>query len=234
VDAVSECGLVLALEGRSDTRRCRVAVACAVIAGWTGRDAAVVQRHIEELEELGVPRPRSVPAFYRVAVNRITVADCIEVTGERSSGEVEFVLMQLGEELWVGVGSDHTDRTVETFDVGASKQMCDKPIAERFWRFTDISPHWQQLRLRSYIGLERVEYQAGSVAAILDPAHLVSAYCGTGRLKDGTLMFCGTLPALGEVRPGSPFTFELEDPVLKRTIRHTYRSALLAERAAAR
>lgn len=230
---MSECRLVLALEGRTDTRQCRVAVGCAVIAGWTGRDAAVVQRHIGELEKLGIPRPRSIPTFYRVAINRVTVADCIEVTGERSSGEVEFVLMQLGGELWVGVGSDHTDRTVETFDVGASKQMCDKPIAARFWRFADVSPHWQQLRLRSYIGLERVEYQAGSVAAILDPEHLVAAYCGTRRLEDGTLMFCGTPPALGEVRPGSPFTFELEDPVLKRTIQHTYRVALLGERAAA-
>jgi hypothetical protein len=31
------------------------------------------------------------------------------------------------------------------------------------------------------------------------------------------------LPVLGDVRPGSPFTLELEDPVMKRTIQHTYR-----------
>ena len=230
---MSECGIVLALEGRTDTRQCRVTVGYAVIAGWTGRDAAAVQRHIEELQKLGVPRPRSIPTFYRVAANRITTASSIEVTGERSSGEVEFVLLQVGEELWVGVGSDHTDRAVETFDVSASKQMCDKPIAPRCWRFADVAPHWQQLRLRSYIGSEGIEYQAGSVALILDPARLITAYCGGPRLKDNTFMFCGTLPALGEVHPGSPFTFEIEDPVLKRTIRHTYCIASLHERAVA-
>jgi uncharacterized protein DUF2848 len=230
---VSKCGIVLALEGRTDVCQTRIAVGCAVIAGWTGRDATAVQRHIEELAKLGVPRPRSVPTFYRVAANRITTASCIEVVGERTSGEVEFVLMQWDEELWVGVGSDHTDRAVETFDVGASKQMCDKPVAPRFWRFADVMSHWQQLRLRSYIGPERLEYQAGSVAAMLDPARLISAFCGASRLKNGTLMFCGTLPALGDVRPGSPFTFEIADPVLKRTIQHTYLVESLNERIVA-
>jgi hypothetical protein len=230
---LSECGIVLALEGRTETCQRRVIVGCAVIAGWTGRDAAAVQRHIEELQKLGVPPPRSVPTFYRVSANRITTASRIEVTGERSSGEVEFVLLQSGGELWLGVGSDHTDRAVETFDVGASKQMCDKPVAARFWRFADVAPHWQQLRLHSYIGAEHVDYQAGSVAAILDPARLITAFCGAPRLKDGTLMFCGTLPAIGEVRTGSPFTFEIEDPVLARTIQHTYRIESLDERALA-
>jgi hypothetical protein len=223
---VSRSAIVLALEGSADTCQRNVAVAGAVIAGWTGRDAATVQKHIEELEKLGVPRPRSIPTFYRVSTNRLTTASCIEVVGERSSGEVEFVLMQLGGDLWVGVGSDHTDRWVETFDVAAAKQMCDKPMAPRFWRYADVAPHWHELRLRSYIGSERIEYQAGSVAAILDPMQLITAYCGTGDLQDGTFMFCGTLPVIGEVRSGSPFTLELEDPVMRRTIQHTYRIEL--------
>jgi len=226
---MGECGFVVALEGRPETRQCRIEISGVVIAGWTGRDSAAVKQHIEELARLGVPRPRAIPSFYRVATNRVTVAKDIEVTSERSSGEVEFVLMQLGEELWVGVGSDHTDRTVETFDVGASKQMCEKPIAPRFWRFNDVAPHWEQLQLRSFIGLERHEYQAGSVSAILDPADLIAAYCDAPRLKDGTLLFCGTVPAIGEVRPGSPFAIELEDPVLKRMIQHTYQVAVLTE-----
>ncbi|VTR33195.1 Protein of uncharacterised function (DUF2848) [Serratia fonticola] len=39
-----------------------------VIAGWTGRDYKAIQHHIQELAELGVPQPSSVPLFYRVAV----------------------------------------------------------------------------------------------------------------------------------------------------------------------
>jgi hypothetical protein len=35
-------------------------------------------------------------------------------------------------------------------------------------------------------------------------------------------MFCGTLAALGGVRPSSHFAFELEDPILGRKIHHDY------------
>jgi hypothetical protein len=35
-------------------------------------------------------------------------------------------------------------------------------------------------------------------------------------------MFCGTLGAIGGIRPASHFEMELEDPVLGRTLRHAY------------
>ena len=35
-------------------------------------------------------------------------------------------------------------------------------------------------------------------------------------------MFCGTLAAKGGIRPGKTFRMELEDPVLKRKLRHEY------------
>ena len=65
-----------------------------VIAGWTGRDLEALEKHIKELEELGVARPASVPIFYRVAASRFTTATAIEATGEESSGEVEYALVQ--------------------------------------------------------------------------------------------------------------------------------------------
>jgi hypothetical protein len=39
------------------------------------------------------------------------------------------VLLASGGKTYVTVGSDHTDRKVETYGVTVSKQMCDKPIA---------------------------------------------------------------------------------------------------------
>jgi len=36
-------------------------------------------------------------------------------------------------------------------------------------------------------------------------------------------MFCGTLAAIGGVRPTAEFAFEMEDPVLTRKIGHAYR-----------
>ena len=36
-----------------------------IIAGWTGRDAEAVEKHILELEKIGISRPSSTPIFYR-------------------------------------------------------------------------------------------------------------------------------------------------------------------------
>jgi Protein of unknown function (DUF2848) len=83
--------------------------------------------------------------------------------------------------------------------------------------------------LRSYVmeGGKRVLYQEGDVAAMLDPRSLISGYAGGGRLDEGTVMFGGTLPARGGVRPTERFAFELEDPVLGRKIAHAYRVVTL-------
>ncbi len=53
------------------------------------------------------------------------------------------------------------------------------------------------------------------------PEDLIARYSKEG-LKDGTLMFCGTLPVHGGVRAAERFEFELEDPVLGRNILHGY------------
>jgi Protein of unknown function (DUF2848) len=216
--------LSLTLQSGADTRQCEVAIKEAVVAGWTGRDAAAVEKHIRELEELGVKRPATTPIFYRVSAARITTDDTIEAVGESSGGEVEFVLLQHDGRLWVGTGSDHTDREVEKYGVTVSKQMCEKPIAATFWAFDEVAPHWDRLLLRSSVveNGKRVPYQDGSVAAMIDPRDLMKRHAADGRLPDGTIMFCGTLAAHGGVRPTRDFAFELEDPVLGRKIGHTY------------
>ena len=209
---------------RTSVRRARVAVTSLVIAGWTGRDKAAVEKHIRELEELGIARPASTPIYYRASARRLTTADCIEVTGTASSGEVEFVLAQWDGQLWVGVGSDHTDREVEKYNITVSKQMCDKPIGTTFWKFEDLAGHWDSLVLRSFIheNGRRILYQEGTLAGMLDPKTLIANRGAAGRLDDGTLMFCGTFAARGGIRPSNRFECEIDDPVLKRSIAHGY------------
>lgn len=192
-----------------------------VIAGWTGRDRRRVREHIEELKALGVAPPTTTPLFYRISASRLTFSASIETCGDNSSGEVEAVVVAHGGSLWVGAGSDHTDRSVEAYSVAVSKQMCDKPLAAELWAFDDVAPHWDSLALRSWAvkNGERQLYQEGNVSALLDPRELIDR---NGGLAPGTAMFCGTLPAIGGVRPAEAFVFELEDPVLGRTIHHEY------------
>lgn len=195
-----------------------VPVHTVVVAGWTGRNRAAVEEHIAELEALGVPRPSTVPVFYRVSASRLTTAAAIEST-TASSGEVEPVLLRHDGRVWVGVGSDHTDRELETYGVAVSKQLCDKPVAPELWAFEDVAPHWDRLILRSWVD-GGVLYQEGRLGALLSATELIKLT--QPPLHDGTLMFCGTVPAIGGIRPATSFSFELADPVLGRSIRGGY------------
>lgn len=196
-----------------------------IIAGWAGRDMAAVEHHIAELEELGVRRPAQIPCFYRVSAHLLNPAERIQVPGKCSSGETEFVLIPSDEGLLVGLGSDHTDRKVESYDVTVSKQMCDKPIGIQVWRYAQVQPHWDQLIMRTWRTREgqRELYQQGPVTGLLAPEQLLGKLNEHGQLPPNTAMFCGTQPVLGELGYGDVFEMELHDPVLKRSLHHRYR-----------
>lgn len=208
----------------------RLTIGRLVIAGWTGRDPIARDKHIAELEELGIQRPASTPIYYEVAASRLTSAQVVEASGEDSSGEVEFVLLRVNGRLYVGVGSDHTDRKVETYNITVSKQMCDKPIAPELWLFSDVSAHWDRILLRAYatIGGKRELYQEGTLADMLPPDDLIARRFGAAGLPEGAAMFGGTFAAKGGIRPAERFDYEISDPVLNRTIRHGYAVETLA------
>jgi hypothetical protein len=201
-----------------------------VIAGWTGRDVAALEKHIRELEAIGVKRPKTTPSFYRVAASLLTNDGTIEALGDQSSGEAECVIYSLDDGLFVGVGSDHTDRKAEAVGVSLSKQMCAKPVSREVWRLEDVAVHWDKPILRSYVGTDgrRRLYQEGSVAAMRPPTELFKLY-GGGPLPAGTATFCGTLAVHGGITPSQTFEMELEDPVLRRTITHSYRVKTLPD-----
>jgi len=195
-----------------------------IIAGWTGRDVTALNHHIEELKAIGVQPPSRVPIYYRASAQMLTQADRIQVLGDDSSGEVEPVLIGADNRLWVTVGADHTDRKVESYGIAVSKQMCAKPIGRTAWRFEEVEPHWDRLMLRSFIQEDgkKVLYQEGPLVKIRDPRELIFGWRDEKRLPMGAAMFCGTMPAIGAIRPSPRFEMELDDPVLGRKISHTY------------
>ncbi|HEJ9097683.1 TPA: DUF2848 domain-containing protein [Serratia odorifera] len=207
-----------------------------VIAGWTGRDRQAILHHIRELAELGVPQPSAVPLFYRVAANQLSQRDSVEVMGAASSGEAEPLVFTHQGELYVSLASDHTDRELEAHSVALSKQLCVKPVATAAWRLQEVAAHWDQLILRSWIkeqGEFRL-YQQGTLASLRTPGDLLERYLAGQQLpeyqtqpqqpRDGLAMTCGTLAAIGGIRPAAEFRMELVDEILGRRICHTYRS----------
>src|ERR1700726_706803 len=182
--------LTFTIDAQGTTTPLTLAINQGVIAGWTGRDPVARDKHIAELEAIGIARPATTPIYYRVSARRLTTEDSIEVCGSDSSGEVEFVLIGWQGRIFVGTGSDHTDRKVETYSVTVSKQMCDKVMAPVLWELEDVIGHWDRMILRSFawIGGKRELYQEGTLDSMLSVAELVQGCFGDAGLPDGCAM----------------------------------------------
>jgi hypothetical protein len=196
-----------------------------VLAGYTGRDQDAVKKHVEELAAHGVPAPARVPTYYRVTPDRITTSDAISILGAETSGEAEFLLFRSGNALYVGVGSDHTDRAMERTTVTMSKQLCPKVVCPKVWRFDDIAAEWDRIVLRAFVGNGGAQrlYQEGPVTALMDPEEIVRGVVQrTGQAIEGVLIFSGTLPLLAELEFSSAFAVELSDPTRDLQLRVEY------------
>ncbi len=198
-------------------------------AGYVGRDQAAVRQHIEELCREGVAPPPSVPMLYPMELSSLTTDSRIEVVEPRTSGEIEFVLLVEGSRVLVGVGSDHTDRLLETTDVLKSKQACANVMGRAVWDYEDLRDHWDRLQLQSSVRASSAEiwkpYQSASVASILAPEQILELVRSrmTDHCLDRTLIFSGTIPLLdGKMIYGSEFQCALIDPVLNRTLHCAY------------
>jgi hypothetical protein len=212
----------LNVQGAAGETRVSTDATAVVIAGWTGRDETALNAHIEELAELGIAPPKSVPMFYRVAATLITTRTVVQMVGREASGEVEAVLWKHAGALYVGVGSDHTDRKLEAVGITLSKQLCAKPVSAVVWPWAEVAPHWDQVVLRSRVSGGDV-YQEGAAASLRRPDELLALYeSREGPLPDGAVMFCGTLAVHGGIRFSEEMQLELVDPVLGRTIQHRY------------
>lgn len=222
------------IESANKAQELSVDVHTLIVAGWAGRDMAAIEHHIEELAELGVPRPSAVPLYYRIANNQLTQAERVQVVGENSSGEIEALVFAAGGRLYIGLASDHTDRKLEAYSVALSKQVCAKPAGGAAWDYADVEGHWDELIVRSWIEEkgERVLYQEGPIASLRTPRDLINGYLaatGTAAFSDGMAMTCGTVAAIGGIRPSNVFEMELHDPRLNRSLRHRYTLDILPD-----
>ncbi|WP_280475726.1 DUF2848 family protein [Nocardia farcinica] len=194
----------------------------AIVAGYTGRDEAAVRHHIDELSAIGVAPPESVPMLYPVSTATVTTAATTPVPSADTSGEVEPVLLRHRGRYFLGVGSDHTDRALETIDIGESKRACAKPIGPHVVEVADWSRFdWDACRARSWV--DGKLYQDGTLAALRTPTDLLGVVAD--RLGDDGgdfVCFAGTLPLLdGEFTPGTRWDLELLLPD-GRALTHTY------------
>lgn len=197
-----------------------------VLCGYTGRDQAAVQQHIDELENEGIKPPPSVPAYYPKTFEGIKIDSDIHTDGHETAGEVEFVLFPTGDALYVGLGSDHTDRELERLDIRKSKLICPAIVGKTLWDYNDVKDHWDEIEMRSWAvtGNERVLYQDGTTSVLMKPEELLKRVRDQISCDlDGMSIYSGTLPLeTGKFVYADRFEAEMVDPVLNRKISLSY------------
>ena len=203
-----------------------------ICSGWVGRDPLALQEHIDELAAHGVPPPTRTPIYMNFSPYLVTTSDAVDVVSAESSGEVEYVVLKDGDRVYVGVGSDHTDRGFEKYSIPASKQMYAKVVAPVVWPYAEAEGHWNKIIVRSWSWTNgiRTLYQEAELATILNFDELLDQLpTDDGLTTDGFILFSGTPATLTGLTFGDAFDFEMEDPVLGRTIRHGYQVCVLPQ-----
>lgn len=198
-------------------------------AGYSGRDEADVQAHIDELlkDDIIAEEPDRVPATYQLSTYALLAnPGRIQVVGEDTAGEAEYALLVTGDETYVAAASDHTDRAIEKHGVQKSKQIAPDVISTDAWRLSDVRDHWDDIQLRAHntVDGEREPYQDSALVELLSPADLLDE---VGERYDGSLsgtaILSGTVPTVGEeLTAGDRFEVELHDPVRDRTVGVAY------------
>jgi hypothetical protein len=217
----------LALERKGKRTSLRFAYERMVNAGYTGRNQAEVRKHIEELAQKGIPGPPATPTLYPVIRRALVKDPVIEVYSRETCGEAEYVLLIENENrIYVGVGSDHTDRKLEEWDIPRAKQICPNVIGETVWALEDVAGHWDELtlRCRQVVGGQEILYQEGKLARLMAPRELMAfVRAKVGAPLDGTIIFSGTMAALtGGFVYGDTLSADLTDSQLNRRLAFEY------------
>jgi len=192
--------------------------------GSATRDAQTAVAHQQEVAKEGIHIAFSVPAprIYPIGTHALTTGSEVLVQDDHTSGEVEIAIL-VADQVYVGVGSDHTDRALERTSIPWSKQACPNVLAPVMWPLAAMRERWDDCVLRSWV--DGRLYQEVSVAAFLHPDDVLAILKQRVAVlpERDYLVFCGTIVSLDKALGfGARWELELEDPRGGRRIRHGY------------
>lgn len=231
---------VHAVDGKPERRVVDVKAVC--LGRAASRDIDAMEKMVEEKRSAGfaVYRP---PNVCRKSRYLLTNEGEIEVQERRTSSEGEYVAIMDRGDVLVSVGSDVNDSTLlelessalgKVFDTAKSKQACPAVVARDAWLYSEVKDHWDELRLRTSVVISRkkVTYQDFPLSNLVDLGFYLKRF--PWLKKNGTVLLSGSSAAVPDVPkklfdPAAKdgifpdnFHLELHDPLLDRTITHTY------------
>lgn len=193
--------------------------------GSATRDPDAAVPHQQEVAKSGIHIALDVPAprIYPIAVQALSSAEETYVHCDQTSGEVEIVML-VADQLYVGVGSDHTDREIETASILASKQSCANHFAPILWPYEEIREHWDDCVLRSWV--DGRLYQDVGVSAFLKPEQMIALL--RERVSNvperDFVVYSGTIVSVDkQLGFGDTWRYQIEDPTTSRHIDGQYR-----------
>ena len=204
--------------------------------GGTMRDPKVFKRHLAEMAKEGITGPKTVPPLMPLGEWTLTTRDNFTVHSDKCSGEVEYVLLHLNSQWFIGAGSDHTDRDLEKSSIVWSKQVAPNVLAPTIWPLEEIKDHFDDIILESDVGkgTNTRPYQRTTLATFWDPDEMLRRISKRIPKWEGLnyLFFSGTVPTVNETLDfDTTFSFRMIDPVLDRTIKHSYTTQILYNEA---
>ncbi len=230
--------LDLLIESTKSTKPLQFEVKLHINGGFASRDQVAAQRTLDEMKREGINIPvKKTPIFWPKLTNRITTSNIIEVlAGSKSCGEVEATIL-LGKgkekEIYIAVGSDHSDRELEKHDMVISKQMYPNVISKRVWRYEDVKQNWDAMVLRAWTveaDGKRTLYQEAKMNSLMTIEDFLD------KAKEhiqgdiaGAVILMGTIPTLGGKLVFTPgFECELADEKAKKKLTCAYTIAPIA------
>lgn len=219
------------LETKRTSRIVRYEARKLLLGGFTGRNREEVMKHLEELRKKGVKAEvPKIPIFFRAPPYLLTTRNVIEVPSKTTSGEAEYVLLVGERDIYISVGSDHTDRELERRDIRMSKWVCPKVVSEKIWLYDELKDHWDDIEIRSYVyknGKEEL-YQTATLKSILSPEDLIKEVSNeNAKVQKGLVIFSGTIATIRGIKYSEKFKVVLIDNVLNRKLEHKYRVVVL-------
>ncbi len=192
--------------------------------GSATRDPETAVAHQQEVAKSGIHIAFDVPAprIYPIALHALTADDELFVQTDKTSGEVEIVL-HIADQLYVGVGSDHTDRALETVSIPGSKQACANHVAPVFWPYDEMRDSWDSCVMRSWV--DGRLYQDVGVNAFIRPEDIIALVrerVSNVPERDFTV-FCGTIVSVDKALGyGAEWRYEMEAPETGRRVGASY------------